>query len=105
MSEYASLVEDVSLREGFLNRILSEHKDSIAQVAALLGEDTENRRARLLENVNRRKKPLQVLHHLQVNYLREWRILKNSDPQQADVFLNKLLSITAAISGGIKNTG
>jgi len=37
--------------------------------------------------------------------LREWRKLKDEDPQKADALLQKLLVITTAISGGVKSTG
>jgi phosphoenolpyruvate carboxylase len=105
MSSYASLVEDESLRKEFIDRILVEYAESITQVATLLGDQTENRRGSLLENINRRKRPLLSLHKMQLAKLKEWREIKDSDPVKAETLLNKLLVITTAISGGVKNTG
>lgn len=105
MATYASLVEDEQLRTEFLDKILLEYKESLHQVGALLGDHAENRRVSLLENINRRKKPLFTLHQLQVDKLKEWRKIKEQDPEKGEELLNKLLIITTAISGGVKNTG
>ncbi len=105
MASYASLVEDEQLRTDFLDKILLEYKESLHQVGALLGDHAENRRVSLLENINRRKKPLFTLHQLQVDKLKEWRKIKEQDPVKGEELLNKLLIITTAISGGVKNTG
>lgn len=105
MASYASLVEDEQLRTEFLDKILLEYKESLHQVGALLGDHAENRRVSLLENINRRKKPLFTLHQLQVDKLKEWRKIKDQDPLKGEELLNKLLIITTAISGGVKNTG
>lgn len=105
MASYASLVEDEQLRTEFLDKILLEYKESLNQVGALLGNHAENRRVSLLENINRRKKPLFTLHQLQVDKLKEWRKIKEQDPVKGEELLNKLLIITTAISGGVKNTG
>ncbi|GAO30489.1 phosphoenolpyruvate carboxylase [Geofilum rubicundum] len=107
MTSYAALVQNEQVRHEFLDRILNEHKESIQQVASLLGDQTQSRRVSLLENINRRKRPLFSLHHLQVNKLREWRMVKEEERQteKGNALLQKLLVITTAISGGVKNTG
>ncbi|ASB49977.1 phosphoenolpyruvate carboxylase [Alkalitalea saponilacus] len=105
MEAYASLVDDDKIRNDFMANILSEHQKSIKQVAALLGDQTENRRISLLENINRRKDSLQTLHQMQIDSLRQWRLVKDENPEKAAVLLDKLLIITTAISGGVKNTG
>jgi len=105
MKSYASLVVDESLRTEMLQTILSEHKDSIVQIASLLGSKVEDRRASIIENLHRRKNALEILHRLQVSKLSEWRQIKENDPEQAESLLNNLLVITTAISGGVKNTG
>jgi phosphoenolpyruvate carboxylase len=105
MQEYASLVSDDKVRNTFMERILEEHRESLQHIASLLGDQRESRRVSLLANIDRRKRPLFTLHHLQVNKLREWRKLKDEDPQKADALLQKLLVITTAISGGVKSTG
>jgi phosphoenolpyruvate carboxylase len=42
---------------------------------------------------------------LQIELLKEWRIQKQKNSQNGDKLLGKLLMITNAISGGLKNTG
>lgn len=105
MQEYASLVQDEALRDEMLQYIQDEHRVSIDQITSLLGGHTETRRASLIDNINRRKKSLRILHRMQVSKLKEWRMVKESDPARAEKLLNNLLVITTAISGGIKNTG
>lgn len=105
MKEYAGLVTDESLRYELFNKIISEHTESIRQIASLLGNHTETRRASLLQNIHRRKFALHTLHHMQLDKLKLWRELREKDPAAAEVLLNKLLVITTAISGGVKNTG
>lgn len=105
MKDYASLVNDNNLREELLGRILTEHRLSMDQIAMMLGGNTASRRENLLENIGRRKNPLITLHKMQLSKLREWRKLRNEQPEQAEQLLNQLLVITTAISGGVKNTG
>lgn len=105
MTDYASLVDDENLRKEFLQNIMNEHQESTHQVSSLLGDHTESRRISLLDNINRRKKPLFTLHNMQVSKLKQWRLIKETNPAEAETLLNKLLVITTAISGGVKNTG
>lgn len=105
MKAYASLVKDEQLRNNLLERILDEHHRSMRQIALLLGENTEERRESLLENIHRRKNPLITLHQMQLSRLSEWRAVRDNDPVAAEKLLNQLLVITTAISGGVKNTG
>jgi len=37
--------------------------------------------------------------------MKEWRSLKQTNPENGGALLEKLLMITSAISGGLKNTG
>jgi phosphoenolpyruvate carboxylase len=105
MQAYAALVEDEALRSELLTNIMQEHSESIAQVAALLGGSTGQRRTSLLENIHRRRNPLHILHKMQIEKLSEWRSMPDKSTQEAEILLNKLLVITTAISGGVKSTG
>jgi len=105
MQEYASLVTDEKVRTELMEMILSEYAESTKQVGDLLGGNTESRRASLLNNANRRKKSLDILHKLQISKLKEWRALKEVSPEKSDYLLTLLLVITTAISGGLKSTG
>jgi phosphoenolpyruvate carboxylase len=105
MKKYAALVKDENLRNELLQRILEEQERSLQEIALLLGTNTAERRESLIENIHRRKTPLDILHSMQTQKLAEWRMIKDTDSQSADVLLNQLLLITTAISGGVKNTG
>ncbi len=105
MQTYADLVKDEQLRKEIMGLILAEHTESVNQIAALLGGNTDFRRFTLLENAKLRKKPLRALHKLQISTLKEWRAMKETSPEKADHLLTLLLMITTALSGGLKSTG
>lgn len=105
MQTYADLVKDEQLRKKIMGLILAEHTESVNQIAALLGGNTDFRRFTLLENAKLRKKPLRALHKLQISTLKEWRAMKETSPEKADHLLTLLLMITTALSGGLKSTG
>lgn len=105
MHEYASLITDEKLRETMVSSILKEHQEGLTEIANLLGKNIETRRATLLYNVRSRKSPLDALHKLQIAKLKEWRQIRELDPEKGDQVLVQLLMITSAISGGLKATG
>jgi len=105
MHEYASLITDEKLRETMVSSILKEHQEGLNEIANLLGKNIESRRATLLYNVRSRKSPLDALHKLQIAKLKEWRKVRDVDPEKGDQLLVQLLMITSAISGGLKATG
>ncbi|MBP6610962.1 MAG: phosphoenolpyruvate carboxylase [Paludibacter sp.] len=105
MHEYASLITDEKLRETMVSCILKEHQEGLTEIANLLGKNIETRRATLLYNVRSRKSPLDALHKLQIAKLKEWRQIRELDPEKGDQVLVQLLMITSAISGGLKATG
>ena len=57
------------------------------------------------KNLNKREHELRILHHLQVKYIKEWRVLKEEEPERAEKILTKLLSLINSISSGLKSTG
>ncbi|MFN7115770.1 MAG: phosphoenolpyruvate carboxylase [Saprospiraceae bacterium] len=105
MQAYAALLPDEAARKEMMQLILSEHEESLRQIAALFEQDRVARRQSLLDNLDRRQKPLRTLHYLQIDTLRQWRQVKEHDSTAAELLLNKLLLITTAIVGGLKNTG
>lgn len=105
MKDYAALVKEASIKDHFLTMILGEHTESKKQIEFLFGEPLENRRINQLENLNKRKYELRILHHLQVKYIKEWRELKDVQPEIAEKILTKLLSLINSISSGLKSTG
>ncbi len=105
MRSYADLVEDEMVRNEMFDLILHELEESQRQIAMLFDEPAEQRRISVYDNSKRREPVLHPLHMLQILSMKEWRTLKESNPESADHLLKRLLMITNAISGGLKNTG
>ncbi len=100
MTEYASLVEDTSLRDAILARIVEERQRSRAMLDALFGGGSiEERRPRLVKAIAIRREALLRLHREQIALLREWR------QSRAERLLPPLLITVNAIAGGLKTTG
>lgn len=105
MKSYADLVVDEAAKKTILELLLEEHAQTLDEIAALFEEERSLRRKSLLDSLHRRQKPLLRLHQMQLNYLKQWRSTKEVNPQQNELLLNKLLVITSALAGGLKNTG
>jgi phosphoenolpyruvate carboxylase len=105
MEQYTSLVEDENLRNEFREMILNEYTLAKEQIMDLLGEEALERRQSLLDNIQRRKKALQKLHLLHMQYLKYWRNLDETEKETNDLMLDRLLMLTTALSGGLKSTG
>jgi phosphoenolpyruvate carboxylase len=100
MTEYAALVEDGSLRDAILARILDEHQRTRAILGELFGGGAiEQRRPRLMKAIAIRREALLRLHREQIALLREWR------HSRAERLLPPLLVTVNAIAGGLKTTG
>jgi phosphoenolpyruvate carboxylase len=105
MQEYAALVKDPKIKDHFLKLILNDHAEGIKQIENIFGEPLTNRRINQLENLNKRETELKILHKLQVKYMKEWREIKDENPEKAEKILTKLLSLINSISSGLKSTG
>jgi phosphoenolpyruvate carboxylase len=105
MKAYAGLVVDEPECNIIFDHIERELKDSHEQIATLFSESTVVRRFSVYDNASRREPVLTPLHRLQIDTLKEWRAKKQTYPEQAAKLLDKLLMMTNAISGGLKNTG
>jgi len=105
MKAYAALVGDETERKQMLDRILQELEESQQQIAMLFTEPPSLRRVSVYDNSKRREPVLNSLHLLQISAMKEWRSLKQTNPENGGRLLEKLLMITSAISGGLKNTG
>jgi phosphoenolpyruvate carboxylase len=105
MQEYAALVKDETIKNHFMQMILKDHAEGIRQIEDIFGEPLENRRINQLENLHKRKTELKILHKLQVKYMKEWRGIKDENPEKAEKLLTKLLSLINSISSGLKSTG
>jgi phosphoenolpyruvate carboxylase len=105
MQAYADLNKDEAIKSEFLALITDEHQEALHQISQFFELPLAERRAGQLENLQRRARGLQILHNLQIAYIKNWRNLKNTDPEKADALLPTLLSIINSISSGLKNTG
>ncbi len=105
MTDYAQLVEDEKLRDEFLGLIKEEYQKSHKLLLGLLGNEAQNRRYSLMDNIQRRKRGLHYLHQQHIEMLREWRSLTEAEKESHEYLLDRLLLITTALSGGLKSTG
>ncbi len=105
MTAYAAMADDKQLRDEMMEMIVPEHSEGIMQIMELLGDQAENRRHSLLDNIERRRKILQKLHQMHISRIKEWRNMSDEEKARSEHLLDKLLMITTAISGGLKSTG
>jgi phosphoenolpyruvate carboxylase len=105
MEDFAALVTDQDTREDMMNLLLEDREAGLSQIADLFGSPASRRRTGQLSNIQRRDLVLKQLHRLQLHYLREWRSVKETDPEKSKDLLKKLLIITNAVAGGLKSTG
>ena len=105
MKQYASLDEDASERDLFMNKLLTDHENGFKLVEELFDEPASKRRNSQYDNLKWRNDKLSVLHLLHIKYLKIWRSLNDEDHLEKGKLLNKLLSLTNALSSGLKNTG
>lgn len=105
MRQYAALMENVEWREELLDFLLEDYQAGLDQIAKLFGQPAAERRGSQLDNIERRRPALQMLHQFQLDALRSWRLAREAEAPEAEQLLEQLLLLTNAISGGLKNTG
>lgn len=105
MRSYAGLVENAKWREELLAFLLEDYQAGLEQIAKLFGQPASERRISQLDNVQRRQPALLLLHKFQLEALRQWRQAQKTGAPEAEQLLERLLLLTNAISGGLKNTG
>jgi phosphoenolpyruvate carboxylase len=99
MELYASLVDDVNVRNECLGRILAEYRLAASCIDELFGGTADQRRPRLALAIRLRKHALGQLHQEQVRLLKIWRKEASED------ILRSLLLTVNAIAMGQKMTG
>ncbi|MEQ8881354.1 MAG: phosphoenolpyruvate carboxylase [Cyclobacteriaceae bacterium] len=105
MKEYASLVQDKTLREKFLKVFLDELKLTRDMLMELLEEDIDKRRKNHYYSNQLRASMMTHIHKFQVKLLRKWRTEKEDNAAEADETLKKLLLTINGIAGAMRNTG
>lgn len=105
MNAFADLYQDVQTREELMDLILTDYHTCHGKIEEVMGASVEARRFSKLENNKLRHEALNLLHEIQINYLKKWREIREQHPEQGDKYLLQLLLLVNALSGGLKNTG
>lgn len=106
MHLYADLVENQEVRTHFSGMVDAEFELTVNFLARLFREPQAVRRPMQLAAINLRKAPLEALHRQQINLLRAWRKVQDSDGcPSSDTLLGELFLSVNAIAGGVRNTG
>jgi phosphoenolpyruvate carboxylase len=105
MQHYAALVEDEEERSVFMNKLLTDFQHGFNLIEALFDEPAPIRRNSQYDNLKWRNTALFTLHHLHINYLKQWRSMGEDQAAEKELLLNQLLRLTNALSSGLKNTG
>jgi len=106
MEQYATLVQDVALRERFMKIIVAEFERTRELLADLYDADIHNRRPRMAKTLDIREAPLRVLHQQQVDLLREWRgLIQAGKEHEAEALFPRMLLSINAIAAGLRTTG
>lgn len=98
MRQYASLVGNDEIREGFMNLVESEFERTRDYLGRLFPLSLEERRPRFAKTLDLREIPLRTLHLQQVEMLRRWR-------ESGDEIPKELVVSISAIASGLRTTG
>lgn len=102
MNRYAGLVEDRSLCERLMTKILAEQQATREMLEAIYGGPLDNARPHIQRVIDRRHQALLPLHSHQIRLLRQWRAAQASGESGNAVHelqLQLLLSVNAIASG------
>lgn len=106
MQAYAGLVTNHGIRATFTKTITAEFKLTRELLTELFNGSMADRRPRMAKTLAIREAPLQVLHHQQIELLKEWRAhVEKENQTAADALLPKLLLSINAIASGLRTTG
>lgn len=106
MREYASLVEDIELRERIFSMIGAEFERTQRMLELVYGGKLAERRPNVHGMMQLRSGGMRTLHLRQIDLLRRWRSLQQQGDQTAiDAMLPQLLLTTNAIASGLGSTG
>jgi len=105
MGLYADLDETTAEREVFMSKILTDYDNCFKLIEELFEEPATIRRKGQYDNILWRDEKLKVLHHLHIDYIKQWRAIKDEGSTEKEQALTKLLSIINSLSSGLKNTG
>ncbi|MDX1613918.1 MAG: phosphoenolpyruvate carboxylase [Candidatus Promineifilaceae bacterium] len=103
---YASLVEDVDLRQRIFGHIMGAHQRTCRQVLKVTGQQEILGNASTLRlSIARRNPYVDPLNFVQVDLLRRLRALPDEENDQAGELLEVIFLTINGIAAGLKNTG
>jgi phosphoenolpyruvate carboxylase len=105
MKVFAALVPDENVASELMDLILTDYNLSLQKIGELTDLPLESRRISRLKDIELRADALQALHTIQVNKLKEWRMVKQAGAEISEQHLIQLLLVVNALSGGLKGTG
>jgi phosphoenolpyruvate carboxylase len=106
MRHYAEMVAEAPVRRRFYNVISTEFLRTQAMFEQIFGGTLNARRPRMVKTLHLRDEPLRLLHHQQVQLLRQWRDYKaENDTDNAERLRPHLLLSINAIASGLRTTG
>ncbi|WP_053978393.1 phosphoenolpyruvate carboxylase [Mangrovimonas xylaniphaga] len=105
MKKFAELIEDAQTKEELIELIINDYHSCLQEIDDILGEPVATRRISKMEDMKLRKLALKSLSELQVDYLKKWRTIRETDAKQSDYYLVQLLILINALSTGLKGTG
>lgn len=105
MKAFAALSPDTQTVGDLMDLILTDYKTCLDKIAQIMGASAEARRISRLENNRLRKNALETLHEIQLEYLKHWREIRQTKPEEGEQYLRQLLLLVNALSGGLKSTG
>ncbi len=101
MRAYAQLVDNASLRQGMLEKILQERTLAENHFTTVFQGTLEDRRPRFWKTLQAREDALRLLHGQQIRLLREFRA-EGGDHQE---MVERMLLVVNAIASGLRTTG
>jgi phosphoenolpyruvate carboxylase len=104
MNRFVQISGGTSFSPDLMELITSDLNTAHDQTDELMGSPKIQRRYVKLQDSIRRNQALQILHNLQIDYLKQWRKLRTKNAADEEL-LNSLLLTVNAISGGLKSTG
>ncbi len=106
MRAYADLVEDEAVKNRVFGLICDEWNRTTGALNDIFGGTMSSRRSRMMKTLAVRASALEVLHHQQLELLKNWREkVKNGDETGAGELLPELLVSINAIASGLRTTG
>ncbi|NNF34002.1 MAG: phosphoenolpyruvate carboxylase [Saprospiraceae bacterium] len=105
MNDFADLVPSSTVKTELMELILTDYSRGMDKIEEIMEIPIETRRISKLENIKLRNNALKVLHEIQIDYLKKWRNIRDTDQEQSEQYLLQLLLLVNALSGGLKSTG